>query len=321
MRKSTNETKVASKNYWENENPIVTETDFAQIRYYKNAGKIQLYPTYTDRDGVLQVGRGCTWDNNDMDSDDALALAFGVMQGLLDVGVENDAFADAYAILEEAIGATDKDTNSKKQTKQSDEDGLDEEFEDEEEFDLSTLDRDTLKKVAREFDIKVLKKDTVETLVEKIEENDAEDILQALIDLDIISDEEDEETEEVSNSFVGKKLVYNNGKYAKATQKVKDDYISWAEDSQEWVEYITSQADELSAMPTKTPKQRKAQDKVYAVVKSNIQDWIDSWADEDCVSEQVVEEVTNICKEMLLHTMDADKALCKLVGIIDGLKL
>ena len=89
--------------YWENEVAVETVTKEAVVKYYKEAGKIQLFPTYVDKNNEKQLGRGCTWDNNEMSSEDAVRLAFAVMQGLLDSGIENDAYSEAYDLLSSEV--------------------------------------------------------------------------------------------------------------------------------------------------------------------------------------------------------------------------
>ena len=106
--------------YWENEVAVETETSMAVVKYYKDAGKVQLFPTYLDKNNETQLGRGCTWDNNEMSSEDAVKLAFAVMQGLLDSGIENDAYSEAYSLLSdeiEKLGKKSKSKTSKAKTK------------------------------------------------------------------------------------------------------------------------------------------------------------------------------------------------------------
>ena len=103
--------------YWENEVAVETETSMAVVKYYKEAGKVQLFPTYLDKNNEVQLGRGCTWDNNEMSSEDAVKLAFAVMQGLLDSGIENDAYSEAYSLLSDEIEKLGAKSKSKATTK------------------------------------------------------------------------------------------------------------------------------------------------------------------------------------------------------------
>lgn len=88
--------------YWENEEAIITATENAEVRTFTEAGKIQLYSTYY-KDDKRNLSRACVWSTEDMEADEAVRLAYAVMQGLLDSGVENDAFSQAYALLEEEV--------------------------------------------------------------------------------------------------------------------------------------------------------------------------------------------------------------------------
>ena len=221
---------MSSNKYWENETPITTITDFAEVHYFKEAGKIQLYQTYTDKDGEKKLGRGCTWDNNEMDSDDALKLVFAVMRGLLDCGVENDAYNDAYDIIKNAVNDLDD----------SDEDDLDE-FEDEETpFDkLEDLDFDEVKQIAKILKFKVRKSHDLETLVDDLLENFDSDVL-----LDAINslDQEDEEVsltkQVVKKTFYGEHLVFDGNKISVKNKKKDSDYYDWATEAVEYAEYI-----------------------------------------------------------------------------------
>lgn len=308
--KKTNGNATSNK-YWENEKPIITETDNAQIRYFKEAGKIQLYPMYEDKDGEMQVGRGCTWDNNNMDEKDAVKLAFGVMQGLLDCGIENNAFADAYALLEEEVGNLSDNEDDVE---------LDEEIEDE--FDLSSLDLVSLKKVAKELGLKILKKDDEDSLIEKIEECDEDDVLSVLVELGLISDDEDETDEDEeekskhsANKFVGKHVVYMTGKCQKTRKAISDDYIDWCDDVLEWTEYIHDTAEEINAMPEKTKLNKQKKDKAYAQLKDEVTDWVNAWEDK-----AIIKKVSEIVRKLMLLHMTVDEANCKLVEIVDGLE-
>ena len=88
--------------YWENEEAIITATENAEVRTFAEAGKIQLYSTYY-KDDERKLSRACVWSTEDMEADEAVRLAYAVMQGLLDSGVENDAFSQAYALLEKEV--------------------------------------------------------------------------------------------------------------------------------------------------------------------------------------------------------------------------
>ena len=88
--------------YWENEEAVVTATENAEVRTFVEAGKIQLYSTYY-KDDERNRSRACVWSTENMEADEAVRLAYAVMQGLLDSGVENDAFSQAYALLEEEV--------------------------------------------------------------------------------------------------------------------------------------------------------------------------------------------------------------------------
>ena len=268
---------ATSNKYWENETPIITETNFGEVHYFKEAGKIQLYPVYEDKDGELKLGRACVWDNNDMEADDAVRLVYALMQGLIDVGVENDAFNDAYSLLGDYINENPIDEDDEEE---SDDVTLDEEFEDEE-YDYSEMSLAELKELCFEREIEIPKRTSTKTLIKLLEAYDA----------DNADDEDEEEEEEIETKFVGKNLVYEDCKVRKANKKVRKVYLDWAEDVIEWANYIAEEIAKISEMPTKTQKQKKAQDAVYAELKDNVAEWITEWEDEDIMAQ--IEEVTH----------------------------
>lgn len=259
---------MSSNKYWENETPITTTTEFAEVHYYKEAGKIQLYPTYTDKDGEKKLGRGCTWDNNEMDSDDALKLVFAVMRGLLDCGVENDAYNDAYDIIKNAVNDLDD----------SDEDDLDE-FEDEETpFDkLEDLDFDEVKQIAKILKFKVRKSHDLETLVDDLLENfDSDELLDAINSLAPTEDEEVSLTKPVvKKKFGGEHLVFDGNKISVKNKKKDSDYYDWATEAVEYAEYIEHSRNIASGI-----KHNEEKKKHIKKVEKELNKWLKEW-DED----------------------------------------
>lgn len=300
---------ATSNKYWENETPIITETNFGEVHYFKEAGKIQLYPVYEDKDGELKLGRACVWDNNNMEADDAVRLVYALMQGLIDVGVENDAFSDAYSLLSDYINENPIDEDDEEE---SDDTTLDEEFEDEE-YDYSEMSLGELKELCFEREIEIPKRTSTKTLIKLLEAYDADNA-------DDEDDDEDEE-EEIETKFVGKNLVYEDGKIRKANKKVRKVYLDWAEDVIEWANYIAEEIAKISEMPTKTQKQKKAQDAVYAELKDNVAEWITEWEDEDIMAQ--IEEITH---DMMLSKNGTVvergmRGMIAMIKIVDGMDL
>lgn len=291
-----------SNKYWENETPIVTETEFGGISYFKEAGKIQLYSVY-EKDGELMRGKGCTWDNNEMEADDAIRLVYALMQGLIDVGVESDAFSDAYSLLQDAVNGIEDADDSEEEDDA--EETLDEEFEDETP-DYNEMKLNDLKEIATNRGLELPKRVTKSALVKLLEADD------------VSSDEEEESGEEdgaegKQTSFVGKNIKYADGKVSKVKKSVKKDYIEWAEDAVEWANYMAEGADELSKMPTKTQKQKKAQDKAYAELDAEVKEWLEEWGDD-------MDKVSGIVKDIMLHNMNPEVAIVKFLTVIDAMK-
>lgn len=298
---------ATSNKYWENETPIITETNFGEVHYFKEAGKIQMYPVYEDKDGELKLGRACVWDNNEMEADDAVRLVYALMQGLIDVGVENDAFNDAYSLLGDYINENPIDEDDEEE---SDDVTLDEEFEDDE-YDYSEMSLAELKELCFEREIEIPKRTSTKTLIKLLEAYDA----------DNADDEDEEEEEEIETKFVGKNLVYEDGKVRKANKKVRKVYLDWAEDVIEWANYIAEEIAKISEMPTKTQKQKKAQDAVYAELKDNVAEWVTEWEDEDIMAQ--IEEVTH---DMMLGKNGTVvergmRGMIAMLKIVDGMDL
>ena len=289
-----------SNKYWENETPIVTETEFGGISYFKEAGKIQLYSVY-EKDGELMRGKGCTWDNNEMEADDVIRLVYALMQGLIDVGVESDAFSDAYSLLQDAVNGIEDADDSEEEDDA--EETLDEEFEDEIP-DYNEMKLNDLKEIATNRGLELPKRVTKQALVKLLEADDE-------------SSEEEESGEEdgaeEQTSFVGKNIKYVDGEVSKVKKSVKKDYIEWAEDAIEWANYMAEGADELSKMPTKTVKQKKAQDKAYAELDAEVKEWLEEWGDD-------VDKVSGIVKDIMLHNMNPEVAIVKFLVVIDAMK-
>ena len=301
---TNNTRKTMSNKYWENETPIVTETDFGGISYFKTAGKIQLYGMYESKeDGELHRGRGCTWDNNDMEADDAVRLVHGLMQGLLDVGVENDAFAEAYDLIHTYVNEELADEENVEDDEPEDE-TLDEEFEDETP-DYNEFKLNDLKSICKERGLELPKRATKSALVKLLEEDDA---------LTVDAEESEPEDEEVTNEFIGKHVKYVDGKLSKVKKTVKKDYIEWCEDAIEWSVYIAERAGEIKEMPTKTKKQKSAQDKAYAEFREEIAEWVEAWEEDDAIA--MAKEIT---KDLMFLKMDAEIAIIKFVAIVDAM--
>lgn len=302
MANKNTRTNATSNKYWENETPIITETNFGEVHYFKEAGKLQIYNVYEDKNGEIQRGRACVWDNNEMEADDAVRLVYAIMQGLIDVGIENDAFADAYALLGDYINdnPTDEDDDA--------EETLDEEFEDEE-YDYSEMSIGELKELCFEREIEIPKRATTKSLIKLLEAYDED------------NEDDDEEAEEIETKFVGKNIIYEDAKVRKATKKTRAVYLDWAEDVIEWANYITENIAQIAEMPTKTQKQKKAQDKVYAELKTDVNEWIESWEDED-----VIKKVSAIVKNMMVGkdgtvVERGFKGMLEMLAIVDGMDL
>lgn len=299
---------ATSNKYWENETPIITETNFGEVHYFKEAGKIQLYPVYEDKDGELKLGRACVWDNNNMEADDAVRLVYALMQGLIDVGVENDAFSDAYSLLGDYINENPIDEDDEEE---SDDTTLDEEFEDEE-YDYSEMSLGELKKLCFEREIEIPKRTSTKTLIKLLEAYDADNA-------DDEDDDEDEE-EEIETKFVGKNLVYEDGKIRKANKKVRKVYLELSEEIIEWANYIAEEIAKISEMPTKTQKQKKAQDAVYAELKDNVAEWISEWEDD------IADKFEKITHDMMLGKNGTVvergmRGMIAMIKIVDGMDL
>lgn len=290
----TNTRANMSNKYWENETPIVTETEFGGVSYFKTAGKVQIYPMY-EKDGELRRGKGCTWDNNNMEADDAVRLVYAIMQGLIDVGVESDAFSEAYSLLGDEIGSGNSYNEDI-----DDEDELDEDFEDETP-DYSSMKLAELKEICIERGIQFSKRATKEILVKLLETDDSYHVY---------------DKKNAKFGFVGKNISYLNGKFSKSKKTAKNAYIEYGEESAEWVNYILESKVELEAMPTKTSAQKKKQNKKYEEVKNDIAEWIETWGDDAIMS-----DIKKITDKLLLGDMDADDAICKISAIIDIMKL
>lgn len=299
---------ATSNKYWENETPIITETNFGEVHYFKEAGKIQLYPVYEDKDGELKLGRACVWDNNEMEADDAVRLVYALMQGLIDVGIENDAFSDAYSLLGDYINENPIDADADDEEESDDDTTLDEEFEDEE-YDYSEMSLSELKELCFEREIEIPKRTSTKTLIKLLEAYDEDN-----------ADDEDDE-KEMEFKFVGKNLVYEDGKIRKANKKVRKVYLEWAYDVIEWANYIAEETAKLVQMPTKTQKQKKAQDEVYTELKDNVMEWITEWEDED-----VIEEIEEIVNDMMLGKNGTVvergmRGMMAMLKIVDGMDL
>ena len=295
---TNNTRKTMSNKYWENETPITTETDFGGISYFKTAGKIQLYGMYESKeDGELHRGKGCTWDNNDMEADDAIRLVHGLMQGLLDVGVENDAFAEAYDLIHTYVN---EELADEEENVESEDETLDEEFEDEIP-DYNDFKLNDLKSICKERGLELPKRATKSALVKLLEEDDALTV--------------DAEDEEITNEFIGKHVKYVDGKLSKVKRAVKKDYIEWCEDAIEWSAYIAERAGEIDEMPTKTKKQKLVQDKAYAEFKEEIAEWVEAWEEDDAIA--MAEEIT---KDLMFLKMDVETAIIKFVAIVDAME-
>lgn len=293
--------KGTTNKYWENEEAIITEATGAEVRYYKEAGKIQLYATY-EKDGETKIGKGAVWSTEDMGEMDAVKLAFAVMDGLKDSGISNDAFADAYELLKAEMGNVSDDDEE-----EDAEDTLDDEFEDEIP-DYKSMKIGELKQLCFECDIKVPAKATAKAMI-------------ALLDAyyaDNATDDEEEDDEEETNSveqFVGKNIIWDGESYKKANRKVGKDYIEWMKDADEWVSYMVEEGEKIAKMPTKTQKQKKAQDKVYGELNAEVKEWVDAW-DGYC-DVKVVSEIT---RALVLGKLDYASAMVRFASIIDGLK-
>lgn len=312
----TGATNKASNKYWENENPIITETRYAEIHYFQEAGKIQLYPTY-EKDGEIHLGRACVWDIEKMDVDDVLALAYGFMKALLDVGVENNAFADAFNLLDDEINA-DADENDNDEDAEVEESELDEEFEDDDAQDVEAmlldLDNETLK-IAYEnlmdtsYKGRFNRSKAIKTLMEECSDGE---IIKYLVD---------DEENDIVDEYIGKNVIFKDSDYEKATKKVKSDYIDWCDDADEWVSYILETSDEINSMPTKTKKQKEKQDEVYAGLKEDVADWISAWEDDEATNDKDVEKISSIVNDLMFNRITRDEGMALIVEIIDGLDL
>lgn len=272
---------MSNNKYWENEEAKVTQATGAEVRFFEQAGKIQIYATYT-KDGEVKVGKGAVWSTEDMDEEDALNLAYAIMDGLKDSGISNDAFADAYEILKNAVNAEDDEEEEA-------EDEFDEDFEDEEIPDYKSMKLGELKELCFELELEIPARANAKKIVAMLDEYYAED-----------ADEDDEESEEeesenpLSVSYVGKNVIFDADGYRAAKKRISKHYMEWMEDADAWVSYIIDRSAEIREMPTKTQKQKKAQDAEYAEFNSNIADWVDTF--DGMCDVKAVEEVANSLK-------------------------
>lgn len=161
-----------------------------------------------------------------------------IEEGLIDFGDEEEEESDEEQHMEQDDESTEADEEQGVEDEEEDEDEEDDTEEDEEdEIDieeiLSPLDRDKVKLICRKLEIKVLKKDTEESLKEKVmdfEDNDK--LLEALIDLGLVSlvDDEDEEEDEEDEVEVREPNYTGSKKRIKAMKKV---YAETLEDIEE----------------------------------------------------------------------------------------
>lgn len=330
MARNTRKNSNVNK-YWENETPIITTTETAEVRYFKEAGKVQLYSFYENKDGEKCYTKACVW-NNEMDADDATRLAYAIMQGLLDSGVESEAFMEAYEILDGAVSEIG-DSNEDADDEEEENEVLDEEFEDDvDPYEIiSNLSREDAVKVAKLLKVKVLKKDDNEAIADKIsEDHDDDEVVEALKELNLLTtsadDDEEDETEEAKGGyFDGKHFSWVDGelkvkaiKTAKGIKKY-DVYVGWAEDALNWAGYIVELKDELKAMPTKSKAQKSKQNKRYEEIKSEIADWVSEWAIGSPNDDKVMEQVGEIAKQLLLGDLTSDEGCEKFFEVVDGM--
>lgn len=306
------------KKYWENEEAIVTETKYAEVHYYKEAGKIQLYGTYKKSDGSFGRTKAAVWDNNEMEADDVVKLAYAVMRGLVDVGIENDAFTEAYEILSNAVGEVSDEDEETTEV-------LDEEFEDEEDESESVNYEDMtvaeLKTECQSREIAIPKRAVKSKLIQLLQAYD-----NRTTSTGKATDMDFKKALDSNNlMYIGKHIIYD-GKdidpkktdyvgYRKASKKVKKVYMEYMDDCNEWVTYIIERSKALTLMPTKTQVQKKKQDKAYGVLKEEIADWVDSW--DEVATEGEVSAISDIANGLMYASVGEVEAMVMLAKIID----
>ena len=173
------------RNYWDLEEPVITEVDNAELRFFSKAGKLQLYSVFEDKEtGEPRLSKACVWDVNTFSNEDILRVVYGIMDAFLETGISNIAFDKAFDIIKKAV----------------DELPDEEEAETDVESLVKQLELAELKTVTKELGEKVTKKDTAETLIEKILQYEDDDILETLNSLGLMDNEEEEEDDaEVDN--------------------------------------------------------------------------------------------------------------------------
>ena len=303
--------------YWENEEAIVTSTENAEIHYYKEAGKIQLYGTYEDKGGNRKLTRAVVWDNNNMSADEAVSLIVALMRSLLDVGVENVAFTDAYNLLCDDLG-TDEELD--------DAETFDESFEDEENIlEYSAMSVSELREICENLGLVIPKRVVKSKLVQMLQNNDSgytstgkatRAAFKKAIDGTL--------NESVSKEFKGKHLVYKDGKYKKANKRVDDIYIDWIDDCVAFIktfnEYITKRDAILSNKVAKTPAQTGVQKRKLSKLKKDflktVTQWVETWE-----QNEVMDSVWDVINDLMDGSIDDETALIKFITITDSMDI
>jgi len=83
---------MTNNKYWETETPIISATDRNLIRYFKNAGRLQVAAVYKNKKtGELKQGKTATLDVEDMAANpEALDLLQQIIADCLELGGKQD---------------------------------------------------------------------------------------------------------------------------------------------------------------------------------------------------------------------------------------
>ena len=141
--------------YWENEEPIYSETEGNEIRFYEEAGKFQLFNKLASG----KISRGVTIDVAKCTEKDAMKVVANMVYAFKSM-VNDDRFASAIELLE----TINMEVNTE-----------DYSFDDREQ--LEALEESSLKKIAKNMGIKIKlknKKHMIDTILERQEAIDAD---------------------------------------------------------------------------------------------------------------------------------------------------
>ena len=94
---------MANKNikYWENEDAVITSTENVELRYFAEAGKLQMYPKYSSDGSDVKdcIGKGCVWTTSDIGGSEAIEVLIAMANALATTDPKNPADVVTYAPL------------------------------------------------------------------------------------------------------------------------------------------------------------------------------------------------------------------------------